>query len=244
MNASLKAAGSSLGKSIGTLISKNGAAKPSVILNDQKIGLGTAKEHIWWAKCTHEIRYSTTGAAQSDRKTVVLEATRFSYLWTAADALFSRPGIHTLIGTAHAKDELSNFRALFTYAGVPAASIASKRQALLDILMTEVTLQEPAPGVGRSTLSVWEMIYFKYTSTPQKKRGIGRYMAQCVLQGTPFAPDLPFLIYASRNWHFHGVLVTSSLRGPPGRPLHYYRTLNTALAEFFELFAAKVSALV
>jgi hypothetical protein len=114
----------------------------------------------------------------------------------------------------------------------------------LDILTTEVTLQEPAPGVGRSTLRVWEMIYFKYTSTPQKKKGIGRYMGQCVLQGTTFAPDLPFLIYASRNWHFHGVLLTSSLRGPPGRPLHYYRTLNEALAEFFDRFAAKVSAIV
>lgn len=244
MNASLKAAGSDLGKTIGALITKNGTAKVTVSLNDQKIGLGTAKEYVWWAKCTREIVYSSKAAERSDRKPVVLEAARFSYLWTAADALFSRPGVHALIGTAHAKDELANFRTLFDFAGIPAAVVAARRQALLDILTTEITVQEPIPGLGRQTLRIWEMIYFKYTSTPQKKRSIGRYMGQCILQGSAFSPDLPFLIYASRNWHFHGVLVTSSLRGPAGRPLHYYKTLNEILAELFKRFAVKVLAIV
>jgi hypothetical protein len=239
----LKDAAASLGRSIGALKARSSGPGVTIALNDQKVGLGTAKDYLRWAQSMRDINYLGRPERLSDRRPVVFEATRFSYLWTAADAMFSRPGVHSLVGTIHHnKGELGNFKSLFDFAAIPASVVNSKRTTLLDILRTEIATIEPIPGIRRKILPVWQAIYFKYTSTPEKRRGIGKYIGLCLTSGQQFAPDLPTLVYGSRNWHFHGVLLSTSFRGPAARQLLYYRTLNETMAEFFASFATNLLA--
>ena len=213
--------------------------------NDQKLSLGIAQDFLRWADSTGEVLYLRKAERNSDRKPVILEATRFSYLWTATDALFNRPGIRQLVGMPpNARKEIVRFKLLLNFANLPAALIHQKKQALLNTLCMEVHIQEPIPGTNRTEFRVWEVVYYKYTTPQERKRGMGQYMHDCLVNGTAFDPDIASIIYASRNWHFHGVILTTGFRGPPERPLQYYRTLNETLGEIHKGVAARFLALL
>lgn len=241
MKTTLIAAKKSFGAAIAELIKKQAAAGNTVALNDQILAFGTANDYIRWAASTKEILYHKLSERNSDRKPVVLESTIFTYLWTAADALFSRPGVHALIGKKPLKNnELGKFKNVYEFAAIPSADVTAKLKTLLDILNTEIELQEPVPGSVRTKMKIWEMIYLKYTVARQRTMGIGLYMHDCIASGQPFSPDLPTIVYASRNWHFHGVLLSSAFRGPVQRQLLFYRTLNEVMADVFGQFSSKI----
>ena len=208
-------------------------------LLERKIAFGIARDHARWAASLQDLVYSRRSENESDRKPVFLEGMRFSHLWTATDALFSRPSLHLITGAPSGRSELQKFTNLFSFSALSPNVISTARSQLLNLLNIEVHVTEPLPGAIPANLRVWKIIYYKYTVALQRKRSMGRYMRDCLANGTPFSPDLCPLIYASRNWHFHGVFGSSAFRGPAARPLVYYKTLNSILSQFLQEFASR-----
>ncbi len=75
------------------------------------------------------------------------------------------------------------------------------------------------------TPKLFEVIYYKYTTASEQARGFGKKLAAASAAGTISSVDLPTIIYATRNWHVHGVLLSSSFRGPSKKFELYINTL-------------------
>jgi len=82
--------------------------------------------------------------------------------------------------------------------------------------------------------TILEVIYFKYTVTREQSRGVGRKLLRAAITGNYRHLDLPTLIYATRNWNIHGVLLSSSFRGTRKKFNVWIDTVNIALARILE----------
>src|ERR1019366_8452311 len=76
----------------------------------------------------------------------------------------------------------------------------------------------------------FEVIYYKYMTASEQSRPLGKKLAAASAAGTISSLDLATIIYATRNWHVHGALLSSSFRGPRKRFELYINTINKALA--------------
>jgi hypothetical protein len=79
--------------------------------------------------------------------------------------------------------------------------------------------------------TILEVIYFKYTVASEQSRGLGKKLLKAATTDNYESLDLPTLIYATRNWNIHGVLLSSSFRGTRKKFNLWIDTINLTLAE-------------
>lgn len=84
------------------------------------------------------------------------------------------------------------------------------------------------------------MIYYKYTVAHEQTRGLGKKLFHAATSANYLPLDLPTLIYATRNWNIHGVLLSSSFRGTRKKFNIWIDTVNLALARILEGTASAI----
>jgi len=201
---------------------------------ERLMGFGIASDWIGWAHALKELTYTVKRRTNSDRAGSVNEATRFTFMWTAANALFVRPTITDLIAQRSTRSELDRFRILYEKTAMDTAEEARLLVTLHSLLSVTVKVKHfPWPTVGTYP-TLLELIFHKHTVPDQQRMGIGRKMHQAINSNNLNLLDLPDLIYATRNWTIHGVLLSSSFRGTSKKFKLWIDTANHALARTLE----------
>jgi hypothetical protein len=206
-------------------------------------GIGTAADWLSWSKNLQSLRYIKARRAESDRAHSLTEPTRFTFLWTATNALFCRSSILALLDptSGSKKSELDRFRILFASSNLPAAEVGKSTATLLSMPMH--VKHFPWPSVN-SPPTLLEVIYFKYMVSEEQNRGIGKRIKQAFTTGNYSQLDLPSLIYATRNWNVHGVLLSSSFRGTRKKFDIWIDTVVLSLCRILEGSSAKIIAAI
>ncbi len=196
------------------------------------MGFGIATDWLKWGRNLRALTYADRNLESSERAHSLTELTRFTFAWTAANALFSRDAILSLLDAAAPanKSELDRFRVLYDYSGFPAPDAAAITTKLHLMLRTTMHVKHfPWPSVNNPP-TVLEVIYFKHTLAKERSRGLGLKLMRAFSTGNFTDLDLPTLIYATRNWNIHGVLLSSSFRGTRKKFNFWIDTINLALA--------------
>jgi hypothetical protein len=203
---------------------------------ERVVGLGIACDWLSWAQSLKFISYSDRGHSKSKKKYCVQELTRFTFMWTAANALFARSSIIGLLDPAAGskKGELDRFRVLFQHCGLARNDAATFEATLHKLLASEMEVKHFPWASANSTPTTLEVIYFKYTVASQQSFGVGKKLHRAATTKNYSGLDLPTLIYATRNWNIHGVLISSSFRGPVKKFNLWIDTVNSALAKVLE----------
>jgi hypothetical protein len=226
-----------------TLKARSASSGTTAPETEKLIGLGIAIDWARWAQHLVKIKHSIRKPSTREKEDGLTELTRFTFMWTATNALFARSAI---IGTldrsaASERTELARFRVLYEHSGILPAEV-TKLESVLHSLLAEQTHVQHFPWARlHSTPTVLELIFFKYTVLDYQRRGIGPALHQAVTSGNYTHLDLPTLIYATRNWNIHGVILSSSFRGPRQRFLSWINTTNMALARVLEGTATALS---
>jgi hypothetical protein len=157
-------------------------------------------------------------------------------MWTATNALFARSSIINLLdATAGSKKgELDRFRVLFQHCGLTKKDATPFETTLHKLLASEMEVKYFPWASTSSPPTTLDVIYFKYTVADQQSKGVGRKLLQASKTKNYSDLDLPTLVYATRNWNIHGVLISTSLRGPMKKFNLWIDTINTALAKVLE----------
>jgi hypothetical protein len=203
---------------------------------ERLIGFGTACDWLNWAKDLKALSYTNKRRNRSERAYAMNEITRFTFIWTAANALFARSEILKILDPAfsdHAS-ELERFRLLFNHSGMSPADVISAQEILHTLLSQPMHVQQFPWTSFNNPPTVMEIIYFKYTTPRERSRGIGRRLSTAARTGSCANLDLPTLIYANRNWNIHGVLLSSFFRGTRKKFNLWIDTINLSLANIIE----------
>ena len=222
---------------------------PSPLTNDHvelQVGIGTAGDWIAWASRLRGLDFKTSIKRASPRAKSYLELTRFTYAWTAANALFARDEImRRICGARIPSSELARFRCVYDFASVPAADVNAY---LIPMQQTLELTRVPRdfPWAPLATVRVIDLIYHKYTPSAYRARGdSARAIRDVVLNGHPVTGlDLPTLLYSTRNWTVHGSLLDSSFRGAPQQYQLYAITATRAVADILGRFASAFRAII
>jgi hypothetical protein len=203
---------------------------------EQLIAFGMARDWVGWAKDFGSIAFTNRRRSKSDRAHALNELTRFTYMWTAANAVFARTEVLRLADPtiASGASELERFRVLFKRSGLSPSDIAAKENTLHSLLRLPMNVKHFPWVATNSPPTILEVIYFKYTVQAEQTRGTGKKILNATVTGNYAALDLPTLIYATRNWNIHGVLLSSSFRGTQKKFDLWIDTINLALAQVLE----------
>lgn len=221
-------------REIGKCARKVAASAPmpmTVAHAELQIGLGTCGDWVSWATSLRKLDFHSAIKRKSPRAGNYLEVTRFNYVWTGANAVFSRTRLLSHF-TSHAvpKAELARFRLLYTAAGLTPIEESALIAPLHRVLQLTRKPDE-FPWAPLATVRIIDLIYHKYTPDDYKSLGAGKAIGKVVNGRAPIGDlDLPTLIYATRNWLVHGALVDSSFRGAPKDFSTYMTCATTALA--------------
>jgi hypothetical protein len=209
---------------------------PKAIEIERLVGFGIACDWLSWAKSLKSMTYSDKRQSKSDKQYGLQELTRFTFMWTAANALFSRPSLIDLLDSSLGPNpkEFDSFRVLFEHCGLASADIAAYEKTLHSILTTEIKPDYFPWASGTTPITILDEIYFKYTVAKQQGLGIGKKLHKSITTKKINDLDLPTLIYAARNWNIHGVLITTSFRGPIRKFNLWVDTINKAQARILE----------
>jgi len=177
--------------------------------------------------------YSDRKHSKSKRRYGLQELTRFTFMWTATNALFARPAVLNLLDSSlkAGASELDRFRALLRVSGLPPADASAFETKLHTLLDTEMQVEQFPWASGAGPVRTLDVIYHKYTVATEQARGVGKKLGHAVTNRNYSGLDLATLIYATRNWNVHGVLITTSFRGPEQKFNLWIDTVNTALAK-------------
>jgi hypothetical protein len=232
----LKKASKSLGQCAKAVTSKPSGTIFSAPDYEVLIGLGIALDWIKWARDLDALTYSNPKRGSFERAYGTTELTRFTFMWTATNALFSRGSILKLIDptTTGSGSELERFRVLFDGSLVSVGVVKAYVKNLHALLALPMHVQYFPWTSVNSPPTLLEVIYFKYTVSHEQNRGIGKKLLQAATSANYHALDLPTLIYATRNWNIHGVLLSSSFRGTRKKFNIWIDTINLALATVLE----------
>jgi|688.fasta_scaffold245820_1 hypothetical protein len=197
------------------------------------IGFGMAYDWVGWARHFSELSYTDKRRSVSDRAHSINELTRFTFLWTAANALFARTNVLHLLdpNIASRSTELERFRVLFNSSNLSTAIITAREKSLHSLLRLPMHVQHFPWTPINNPPTILEVIYFKYTVPNEQSRGLGKKLLKAATTGNYESLDLPTLIYATRNWNIHGVLLSSSFRGTRKKFNLWIDTINLTLAE-------------
>lgn len=155
-------------------------------------------------------------------------------MWTAANALFVRDSITSSIAHPNSKSELDRFRVLYRKTALSAQEEAWTLQTLHSLLNLEMRVKHFPWPTASVHPSVLEVIYYKHTVADQQALGFGKKMFEAISTNNYIKLDVPTLIYATRNWTIHGVLLSSSFRGTRRKFEVWMDTVNHALARTLE----------
>lgn len=211
-----------------------------------QIGLGTAADWLNWASRLRGLDFSSSIKRGSPRSASYLESTRFTYAWTAANAIFSRNHVMRHLDKGKLPtSELDRFRLLYWHASIPLADEAS---FLAPLHSTLDSIRQPNqfPWASLAAIRVIDLIYHKYTPDTYKGKGhAAKAVEAVVVGGNPVSSlDLPTVIYAARNWTVHGSLVDSSFRGAPKQYQLFITTVTKALGAVIGGYAIALEAVL
>ena len=204
-----------------------------------QIGVGTCGDWVAWASRLRALDFATSIKRGSPRAKSYLEATRFTYVWTAANALFSRDRVLQRIAPGPLPSaELERFRVIYTAAQLSHAAEASYL-APLHTTLGSVRKPEAFPWAPLASVRIIDLIYYKYTPDFYKGKGeTAKAIQKVAVDGdTITSLDLPTILYATRNWMVHGALLDSSFRGAPQQFQLYMTTVTCCLADVLGRFA-------
>ena len=233
---SLNRAARTFGQCAKAVENNNGPAVLSVAAYERLIGFGICCDWLGWARQLKDLTYSQKARAKSERAYGMTELSRFTFAWTAANALFSRTAILELLDPTPEtrRSELERFRVLFEHSGLPASAIRAHEVNLQSILALPMHVGYfPWPAINTPP-TILEVIYFKYMVASEQGRGIGRKLLRAAATNNYSELDLPTLVYATRNWNIHGVLLSSSFRGTRKKFNFWIDTVNLSLAQMLE----------
>ena len=201
--------------------------------SEQVVGFGIAITWLRRAAALETLGFAPKLKLLIRRAAGPSELTRFTFMWTAANALFARPAILQVLNptAGSLKGELPKFRVLFKHSAIPPSDETKYTTDVHKILDKAVNIRNFPwlTHVTRPTLL--QVIYYKYTTDSEKGRSIGKTIFAATQTRNYKDLDLPTLIYATRNWNTHGALIESSFRGTEARFLSYISTINAALAD-------------
>ncbi len=203
---------------------------------ERLIGLGMARDWLGWARDLQSSNYSNKKRSKSDRTHSLNELTRFTFMWTATNALFARSAVIELLDSTapSKKSELDRFRILFQHCGLPRTDARAIEHILHSLLALPMHVKHfPWSSVNKPP-TILEVIFFKYTVANEQSRGLGKKLLQAATTNNYEALDLPTLIYATRNWNIHGVLLSSSFRGTRKKFNVWIDHINLALARVLD----------
>lgn len=205
------------------------------------VGLGTCSDSLAWASRLRSLDFETAVKRNSARAESHLEALRFTYAWTAANALFSRDEVLRLLATGIPKGELARFRLLYTAAALAPVELARYLPRIHSTLELHRT-PDDFPWTNHRPIRLIDIIYYKYTASTYRTHGATAKKIDTIVRSrsSVTALDLPECIYASRNWLVHGALLDRSFRGSPSQFVLYCRTLSMALALVLGRAAGKI----
>jgi hypothetical protein len=229
-------AANSLGQCAKAVDAKAAPSGLTLLEYERLVGLGIAFDWVGWARHLLSISYSNRGRSASDRAYGLNELTRFTFMWTAANALFARSTIIELLDpTAGSKaSELERFGVLFQHCGLPTADANALEATLHSLLALPMHVRHFPWASVNIPPTILEVIYYKYTVAREQNRGLGKKLLRAATTKTYSHLDLPTLIYATRNWNIHGVLLSSSFRGTRKKFNVWIDTINMALARVLE----------
>jgi len=199
-----------------------------------QLGFGIATDWLGWAGSIDGISHSILRRRKSERSETLLELTRFMFLWTAANALFSRQDILSLFSVAQPKSELERFKMLYRQTAQTRVEQDNSLKILHNILKQPMEVTSFPWVPIKSPPTILEVIYQKYMQPPEQKRAIGKMMLSSIQNSAYGQLDLPTLIYATRNWNVHGVLLSSSFRGTGKKFLLWVKTVGCELTRALE----------
>lgn len=232
----LKAASKTLGQCAKLIDGGRSPINRTLSEYERIIGIGMARDWVEWGRCLKDITYTNKRLSGSGRAGSLNGITRFTYLWTATNALFARSAVLTLLdATAGSKtSELERFRILFNNSNISSANILAFESTLHGLLAVPIEVKH-FPWVSANTSpTILEIIYYKYTVSTEQSRPFGKMLLQAATTGNYSMLDLPSLIYATRNWNIHGVLLSSSFRGTQNKFNLWIETVNMALAKVLQ----------
>jgi hypothetical protein len=215
---------------------------------EMQVGFGLCADWQRWAGALDDISFSTRAEERSSRTQGLIETTRFTYIWTGINSLFSRDSILARAVAPNAlpnlTSELRRFRILYDFAQLPAALVAAEHTLLNNILGMQCQA-EPLPGApNKPSYTMWEVIFYKYIVPGQRNIGIGGSIATALAAGNIPALDVPTIIYGARNWNVHGVLISSSFRGSKQKHLVFIESIILLLSEMLARAAIRFDGLL
>ena len=224
-----------------------GASLPQ-FQREMQVGFGLCADWQRWAAALDYLSFSTRSEERSSRAQGLTETTRFSYIWTGANSLFSRDSILKRAVAPRALpaqlDEARRFRILYDFAQLPPALVTAEH-ALLNKILSMQCQAQPLPGAPvKPSYTMWEVIFYKYIVPNERRRGVGRSIATALAAGHLPTLDAPAIIYAARNWNVHGVLISSSFRGSRQKHMTFVDSITLLLSEVLARVAAKFDALL
>ena len=173
-----------------------------------------------------------------------MEATRFTYVWTAANALFSRDRVLERIASGPLPTgEFKRFRVVYDAAKLSQAEEISYIEPLHATLGL-VRRPDTFPWASLEAVRIIDLIYHKYTPGLYKTKGeTAKAIGAVVVDGKPITSlNLPTIMYATRNWMLHGALLDSSFRGSPQQFQLYMTSVTRCLADVLGRFAQALHA--
>lgn len=212
---------------------KTSGGQLSASEQDLLIGFGSAQDWLKWSSSLVSLQFKGRNIQRSGRIEGITESVRFSQMWTGTNTLFSCDPILKLIKKGELPtQELERFKLLYGSAAVDSTLETACLKALHDLLGMECKAEglQPTLGLKYTYPTMWEIIHHKYTRPEDHKRGIGRVIATALKARTLPVIDGPTLIYGTRNWTVHGVLLTSFFRGSRQKYLTYIANIQLLLA--------------
>jgi hypothetical protein len=145
LTAELGRAAGSLGQCAKTVRSKATPGGLTPLEYERLVGLGIACDWLYWARSLQSISYSDRRHSKSEKTYGLQELTRFTFMWTATNALFARPAIIELLDPTISSraSELDRFRVLFGHCGLPSADVSALEATLHSILALPMHVNSP-----------------------------------------------------------------------------------------------------
>jgi hypothetical protein len=215
------------------LKSRSPVAGFGVYESEQVVGIGIAITWLRRAAALETLGFTPKLKLLNRKAEGPSELTRFTFMWTAANALFARPAILEILNPSAGSiaGELPKFRVLYKHSAILASDETRYTHDIHKILGKSVNIQHFPWLPHVTTPTLLQVIYYKYTIDSEKSRPIGKKIYAATQTQIYTDLDLPILIYATRNWNIHGALIGSSFRGTEARFLSYISTINAALAD-------------
>jgi hypothetical protein len=209
--------------------------------SERVVGLGIASDWVRRAASIQSVSFANKQMNRSRRASSFCELVRFNFAWSAANAIFARNHLLTLLGTPARTSELERFKVLVRSAQQPAAIVTAREQELHGILLHPTITRLPSVAKEKTTSTIFA-INEKYVPTDARNFGTGRIVAQAANTGDLSKLDLPILLYAFRNWSVHGNSIDGSFGGI-AKFEKYVSILIEILADVHQAVSLKLESL-